>query len=188
MLIQSKLPATEIGLTVGYASFSTFSSRFSQLVGVSPQQFRDFIQFRVKSLSQLQSSARQETDKSVAGVSGQVKVSENFEGIICIGLFSKPIPLGKPIGCTILFESGEYCIPNIPDGTYYAMSIAFSWEDDIEEYLDPQQAIRGKAIGKVRVINGVTKGKTDIVLRPPNFYDPPMLVSFPLCIHGKNTA
>lgn len=64
------------------------------------------------------------------------------------------------------------------------MAIAFSWEDPLDKYLHPQKALRGKASGKITISGGKVKGETEIVLRTPKFYDPPMLVSFPILIQA----
>ncbi|RAV10929.1 helix-turn-helix transcriptional regulator [Paenibacillus contaminans] len=183
LLARTSRPATDIGQAVGYSSFGTFSSKFSQLIGLSPQQFRAFIEKSVLGLRELQPIEIAEECRE-RGVSGLVEAPNGFQGIICVGLFPKPIPMGKPIGCTVVFESGAYWIPDIPDGTYSVMSIAFSWEDSLEEYIHPQKALRGKAAGKLTIASGSVKGDTGIVLRPPKFYDPPMLVSFPILIQA----
>jgi len=184
LLLKSTLSATEVGQTVGYSSFGTFSSKFSSFIGLSPQQFRHFIESRMIGLSELRTARLPEDNNSLSVIEGMVKAPESLHGVICIGLFLKPIPMGKPVGCTMLFESGAYTIPEVPDGTYYIMSIAFSWDASLDEYLHPQHSWRGKASGKIIVAGGVAKGESNVTLRPPKFYDPPMLTSFPVLIHA----
>jgi AraC family transcriptional regulator len=93
-------------------------------------------------------------------------VPNSFSGIICVGLFPKPIPMRKPVGCTILFQSGEFWIPDIPDGTYYVMAVTFAWEDSIHEYLNPQNVLRGKSNGEIIIAGGMIKGETSINVTP----------------------
>ncbi|MGO4694758.1 helix-turn-helix domain-containing protein [Paenibacillus sp. 2TAB26] len=184
LLLKSTLSVTEVGQTVGYSSFSTFSSKFSSFIGLSPQQFRHFIESRLLGLNELRSIRLPEGIKALSAIEGNVKASESLHGVICIGLFPRPIPMGKPMGCTMVFESGAYVIPNVPDGTYYIMSIAFSWDASLDEYLHPQHSWRGKANGKITVTDGVAKGESNVTLRPPKFYDPPILISFPVLVQA----
>ncbi|GKU79973.1 AraC family transcriptional regulator [Paenibacillus sp. L3-i20] len=184
LLLKSKSTATEVGQTVGYSSFGTFSSNFSRFIGLSPQQFRAFIEDRMLGLQELQQIQLKTKINTRTSVEGRVEVPGNLEGMICVGLFPKPIPMGKPIGCTIVFSSGDYAIPNVPDGIYYVLAIAFSWDDPIDEYLHPQNSLRGKASGKIVVENGKMIGNSNVSLRSPRFYDPPILISFPILIQN----
>ncbi|MBH5318304.1 helix-turn-helix transcriptional regulator [Paenibacillus sp. GSMTC-2017] len=184
LLLKSSSTATEVGQTVGYSSFGTFSTNFARFIGLSPQQFRAFIEKKMLGLEEIQRMRIALRYNSPSNVEGYVKAPSSLDGIICVGLFPKPIPMGKPIGCTMLFGPGKYAIPNVPDGVYYVMAIAFSWDAPHDEYLHPQHALRGKAIGKLTIANGITKGVSDVTLRPPRFYDPPILISFPLLIQN----
>lgn len=184
LLLKSTLSATEVGQTVGYSSFGTFSSKFSTFIGLSPQQFRNFIERKMLVLSELKDIRIPEENRSLLNIviEGSIDAPKEFHGVICVGLFTKPIPMGKPVSCTMIFEPGKYAISNVPDGTYYIMSIAFSWDDPLDEYLHPENSLRGKASGKIVVTGGIAKGESNVTLRPPRFYDPPMLVSFPILV------
>lgn len=182
LLLKSTLSATEVSQTVGYNSFGTFSSKFSSFVGLSPQQFRSFMESKLLDLSEFQSIRLPAENRSLTAVKGEIEVPETFHGVICIGLFPKPIPMGKPIGCTMIFEPGAYSIPNIPDGTYHIMSLGFTWDATLDEYLHPKQSLRGKASGKIVVVGGIAKGEMKVTLRPPKIFDPPILISFPLLL------
>ncbi|MEJ8547038.1 helix-turn-helix transcriptional regulator [Brevibacillus borstelensis] len=183
-LATSDLPITEIGQRVGYSSFGTFSTRFAKLVGISPQKFRqhmDVCKERVqKHYTKEEKAVR--SPAPPAGISGRVEAPDGFDGLICIGLFSKPIPMGAPKTCTMVFRSGSFWLPPVPDGTYYLMAAAFTWDEPLMEYFLPRNNLRGKAAGAVRVKDGQAFGDTRIFLRPPKVYDPPVLVSLPLLI------
>ncbi|USG64493.1 helix-turn-helix transcriptional regulator [Brevibacillus ruminantium] len=184
-LATSDLPITEIGQQVGYNSYGTFSTRFAKLVGLSPQQFRQQVDLCKERMRAYYERKRDHAPLPAvyAGLSGTVAAPENFEGPICIGLFTKPIPMGPPVACTMVFQSGSFWIPPVPDGTYYLLSAAFTWDDPLMEYFLPRNNLRGKAAGAICIKEGQTLGETDIVLRPPRVYDPPIHISLPLLIH-----
>jgi len=184
LLQKSSLSATEVGLAVGYSSFGTFSAKFAQYIGLSPQQFRQHIEGKMIGLSDLRSIGLPEQHSGSSTLKGTVAAPGHFRGIVCVGLFPKPIPIGTPVACTMMLDAGAYSIPDVPDGSYSILSIAFSWEDSPEEYLHPKHALRGKASGKITVQNGRVNGDTFVQLRPPRFYDPPILVSLPVLIQA----
>lgn len=183
-LATSDLPITEIGQRVGYSSFGTFSTRFAKLVGISPQKFRqhmDVCKERVRKHYENEREAVCPPSPSV-GISGSVWAPDSFDGLICIGLFAKPIPMGTPKACTMVFQSGSFWLPPVADGTYYLLAAAFAWDEPLMEYFLPRNNLRGKAAGAIRVKEGQFFGDTRIFLRPPKAYDPPVLVSLPLLI------
>jgi AraC family transcriptional regulator len=181
-LLTTDLPITEIGQRIGYSSFGTFSTRFAKLVGVSPQKFREHVESRIDDLKEhYKEIVKRQTGKS-AGISGRVTLPQPFEGIICVGLFRKPIPMGKPVVCTMLFEEGSFWLPPVADGTYYLLSTAFRWDEPLEEYFLPRNTLRGRGSRAIRIVNGRTTADIHIQLRPRMLFDPPILISLPLLI------
>lgn len=181
-LLTTDLPITEIGQRIGYSSFGTFSTRFAKLVGISPQKFREHVEVRIADLKEHSAEILHRETGKPAGISGQVSLPQPFEGIICVGLFRKPIPIGKPVACTMLFEEGSFWLPPVADGTYYLMSTAFRWDEPTREFFLPRKTVRGRSKGAIKISNGRATGNTSIELRPPKPYDPPILISLPLLI------
>jgi AraC family transcriptional regulator len=181
-LVTTELPITEIGLRVGYSSCGTFSTRFAKLVGLPPQQFRRHMEECIARLRVHHRVSPTAPLDGIPGICGKVTVPGEFDGMICVGLFPKPIPMGEPVVCTMVFQPGSYWLPPVSDGTYYLMSTAFRWDEPLTEYSLPRNNLRGRADGSVKIVNGKVSGSTDIILRPSRPYDPPILVSLPLLI------
>src|SRR5437667_60143 len=55
---------------------------------------------------------------------GHISVPATFRGTIYVGLFTSPIPQGKPVRCTKLSLPGVYLLHGMPDGVYYLRAAA----------------------------------------------------------------
>ena len=47
-------------------------------------------------------------------------VPDGFKGIVCVGLFSTPIPQSKPLACTIAAPNGDYHMQDASSGQIYS--------------------------------------------------------------------
>ncbi|HZG14366.1 MAG TPA: helix-turn-helix transcriptional regulator [Candidatus Bathyarchaeia archaeon] len=183
-LMTTDLPVTEISLRVGYSSFGTFSTRFSRVVGLSPQQFRTYMEQSKLELQRIVGLTQNEQDSVKGGIVGHISCPDSFQGFMCIGLFEKPIPIGKPVMCTVAFEEGRFWLPPVPDGDYYLMATAFTWDEPLGEYFLPRHTLRGKSkeVLQIRGQRMVKEAPPLIRLRKPQFFDPPILISLPVLL------
>lgn len=90
LLIHTNMSVRDIGLEIGQQSLGTFSSRFTEKVGVSPTEFRNSVQATHTNLHALRSLGEWQLEHPVSPgrgrVVGTVHSDYPFEGVILIGL------------------------------------------------------------------------------------------------------
>ena len=119
LLLNTSSPITDVCLEVGYNSLGTFSKTFSDLVGVSPQEFRAMPkrltakQFATAIWRYL--AAR----KKISGpaIEGVVEGPRRPKGFTFVGTFTSGVPLGVPFSGTVMVGHGKFCIerPALPE-------------------------------------------------------------------------
>lgn len=180
LLLTTNTSVTDVCFDVGYNSLGTFIRRFTGLVGVSPSRFRSLARHATDSWSIPTSSGRIDPPAS-ASISGRVTAPEWFAGTIFVGLFTTPIPQGAPISGTVIEQPGPYHVPSVPDGIYYILAAGLARSKDLRDYFLYETTLRG---GRQRILirNGIVEGSTDVSLRPPEVFDPPILMTLPLLL------
>lgn len=183
LLLSTSLSVTDICFEVGYSSPGSFTTRFTQLVGLSPRLLRRrALEF---TLPMPDNGERPPTKPEPIPLkntfSGQVSAPATFRGVINIGLFTRPIPQGAPVRCTRLTAPGPYRLSGVPDGIYYLLAAAFPLTTDLRSYLLPGENILvHKHESPLVIINGHISGERNVTLRPPRLIDPPLVMELPL--------
>lgn len=184
LLLTTTLSITDICFEVGYNGLGTFSTRFTQLVGLSPRHLRHAARnFAVSSQAREWSEPpRFYTDHtSERCMHGTIHAPSTFRGLIFIGLFPKPIPQGRPVRCTVLQSPGPFWIDSVPEGRYYVMVAAFPYcSEDPQVYLLPGEKQLVGMHGPLLVGAGVAQEPVNIFLRPLLVTDPPIILALPL--------
>ncbi len=183
LLLTTSLKVIDICFEVGYNSPGSFTSRFTQLVGVSPRLLRQ----RARAFEPLLEK-RPEPSLSLSSriqiqntVSGRISVPLTFQDMIYIALFISPIPQGLPVRCTKVNESGFYLLPGVPDGVYYLRSAAFPASSDPKMALLPNEKILLRSNPDPLIVyNGSISGNCDLVLHSPHLTDHPLVMDLPL--------
>src|SRR6266536_3581936 len=113
LLLTTPLSVTDICFEVGYTALGSFTTRFTQQVGLPPRHLRHvarnttlppFVELcDTRMISPLMFPY-------VGGVSGRILTTSPFSGLIFAGLFPKAIPQGRPVRCTLLSTPGPYHI------------------------------------------------------------------------------
>lgn len=183
LLLTTPLSVTDICFEVGYTSTGSFTSRFTQLVGLSPRLLRQ--RAHAFEPSPVEYTERSFTPPSRMSMKnallGQTSVPAPFQGIIYVGLFISPIPQGAPVRCTRLSAPGVYRINGIADGVYYLRAAAFPAASNLQAALLPDEKLLvGTSAGPLFVHNGHIVGDPDLVLHPPRLIDPPLVMGLPL--------
>lgn len=182
LLLQTNLSIREIGLEIGQQSLGTFTTRFTQRVGMTPALFRQAPQQTTDHLRTL----RQLTDwreplvTPGATVAGSVEATQPFDGVILLGLFAKPIPEGVPLYGTLLARSGEFALRGVRPGTYYLMATAVAWQMRAADVLLPYTTLRTRFHEPLIVRPGLPVPRQQVDLYPPRLDDPPILIALPL--------
>lgn len=190
LLLTTERSVTEVCYEVGYNSLGTFTTRFTQLVGLSPCRLRRLAHHLTK-IALPEARDRLITDISNGRfVTGQINAPATFDGAIFVGLFRTRIPQGRPINGTLLQSPGPYCTGPVPDGSYYTFAAAFPRSKDPVDYLLPntRALLVGVAQSPVVVRNGLARGHANVMLRPMRITDPPILIALPSLLEDEASS
>lgn len=187
LLLTTSKSITQICFEVGYNSLGTFTSRFTELVGLSPREFRQLgVKIRLFDWERLFREDREpppeKKKKPVEPyLNGRLQAPADFEGLIFIGLFERMIPQNRPVGGTMLTRGGSFCIDSLPEGEFYLLSAALPRAADAREYLMPDFSKLLVGIGEtpLRFKTDRVEGKTEVCLRRIQITDPPILLALP---------
>jgi AraC family transcriptional regulator len=185
LLLTTERSVTEICFEVGYASLGSFTSRFTQMVGLSPTQLRLLSQgFCQGEAPEISSCLFPEPSAEATVLRGKVEPGAGVgNGPIFVGLFPHPVPQSRPLGCTMATAPGPYALEVPGEGRYFLL--AARWPDSkqpLEQLLDagPREAVA--AAGPIVVDRNGIHGNCDLELRQRTPFDPPLLVALPLLL------
>ncbi len=183
LLVTTSLSVTDICFEVGYTSTGSFTTRFTHLVGLSPRLLRQ----RAHAFEPLPAKPAGLCPTMPSGMPrnnallGRISAPATFRGTIYVGLFSGPIPQGRPVRCTTLNSPGWYRIHDVPDGVYHLRAAAFPVTADLHSALLPgEQLLLGHNASPLVIRHGHVAGDPDLVLHPPRLTDPPLVMGLPL--------
>lgn len=188
LLLTTNLPVRDIGFEIGQQSLGTFTTRFTERVGMTPGQFRNS-RSQVRTYLQTLKTVHKwatlpEMDQPFHVVQGTIQSEVPFDGIILVGLFNKPIPEGLPLYGTVLSSVGDFRFTNVQPGIYYLLTTAILWEMKDKEILVPYRTLRAKSDQAIHVKPGGITPHQRLTLREPRLDDPPILVSLPLLMNS----
>ncbi|UVI29481.1 helix-turn-helix domain-containing protein [Paenibacillus spongiae] len=188
LLLQTNLSVRDIGLEIGQQSLGTFTTRFTERVGVTPSEFRNSSQHASSQLLSLKRltdwHAPQYISNSHAIIQGTVSTVIPFEGVILIGLFAKPIPEGLPLHGTLISSSGDFCFTGVKPGIYYLMATSVSWEMQAADFMLPHNTLRTRSHEPIIVGSQSYVPHQQVMLYPARIDDPPILISLPLLMNN----
>lgn len=182
LLIHTHLSIRDIGLEIGQQSLGTFTTRFTEKVGISPSAFRNtalVTKDHLKKIHQLSAYQQQKIAAFTSNqiVKGTIEATPSFRGVILVGLFAKPIPEGLPLYGTILNQAGPFLFNSVKPGKYYLLTTSISMEMGSTAMLLTEKTLRAKLDQPV-IVNGFDPvSPIKLTLRPPKIDDPPILTS-----------
>jgi AraC-like DNA-binding protein len=184
LLLTTDLSVTDVCFEVGYGSLGTFSARFTQLVGVSPAEFRrlpDLIDRGTPRVCQRRLAAP--GAYSNAYVHGEVRGLGLLGGAVYIGLFPGRVARGRPATGTLLQDSTSFLLHNLPPGHYRLLAAALPAGQGLIDHLRPDEHLLvGAGEFPLDIVRGDEQIRCDIHLRPPHITDAPILVSLPALV------
>lgn len=175
LLLTTSMRVTDVCYEVGYSSLGSFTTRFTELVGLTPRSLRQQVaRFVMPSLDAYRPQNFVLCHFPVnCCFYGRVSYTESFVGVIYVALFPRPIPQGRPARWMCLTKPGPYMFAYVPDGSYYALAVAFPQADDPQAYLLPDQRVL------IGMSQGNKAGQQDIVLHCSRLTDPPIVSILP---------
>lgn len=190
LLLTSSLSVTDVCFEVGYNSLGTFTTRFTQLVGLPPSRLRRLaneIDMECPDwLCEMGELCAQPPPKG-ASITCHIEIPDGFSGMAFVGLFPASIPQSKPLGCSLMTSTGSFRMPVVADGSYYILASAFPLSEDPMKYLLPdlEGLLVGASAEAIVINNNQPSCEADIVLRPAQLMDPPILISLPFLIESS---
>jgi len=182
LLLTTHMSVTDICFSVGYTSTGSFTSRFTQLVGLSPRLLR-------RRAASFEPPSGKSTPGDLAAMAylpkkrtltGLISLPGPFRGTIYIGLFPGPIPQGIPVRCTRLSSPGRYVLSDLADGIYYLRAAAFPAATDQRSCLhSDEKMLLGHNLHPLVVHHGQISGDPDLMLHSPRLTDPPLVMGLP---------
>jgi AraC family transcriptional regulator len=183
LLVTTSLSVTDICFEVGYTSTGSFTTRFTQLVGLSPRLLRQ----RAHAFEPPPAEPAGLCPTPPTGMPrkhallGRISAPMTFRGTIYVGLFPSPIPQGRPVRCTTLRSPDVYLLHDVPDGVYHLRAAAFPVAADLHSSLLPdEKLLLGNNASPLVMRHGQVSGDPDLVLHPPRLTDPPLVMGLPL--------
>ena len=180
LLLKSGVPITEVCLDVGYNSLGTFSTTFSELVGLSPQEFRAMPkrltakQFATAIWRYL--AAR----KKIPGptIEGVVEGPRQPKGFTFVGTFTRGVPLGVPFSGTVMVGHGKFCIERPAMEEFHLLAALVPFSADLTSMV---ANIPISFVASLRVQNDKdgSNEKPRLQLRPLRPTDPPIVLALP---------
>lgn len=188
LLLHTHLSIRDIAMEIGQQSLGTFTTRFTERVGVTPSQFRNSKEEADEHLLALQklNSWRESmpVDNPDLTVEGTIEAAAPFQGVILIGLFAKPIPEGFPLYGTLLSSVGSFRFTDVRPGTYYLMATSVPWGMQAVDFLLPQSTtLRTRSKEPVIVKPYARTPHLHVTLHVPRLDDPPILISLPILMN-----
>ncbi len=173
-------------LSVGYKSIGSYSSKFKQYVGQSPKKFKSEFELLYHFINLYKDKKSYQTlPIAFSAITCHIKAPPNFNGLVFVGLFPRPIPDQKPIEGTVLLNEGICTFTHVPKGTYYILAAAIHWSKNPKDYFILDKSLRGKFEQPI-VVGDDTMIEAEILLRDPRPYDPPILINLPLLLLEKD--
>jgi len=183
LLVTTSLSVIDICFEVGYTSTGSFTSRFTQRVGLSPRLLRQrAYAFEPLAVEPAEHCPTPPSDlPRKHALLGRISAPATFRGTIYVGLFPSSIPQGRPVRCTTLRSPGWYMLHDIPDGVYHLRAAAFPVAADLPSALLPgEHLLLGHHASPLVICHGQVSGDPDLVLHPPHLFDPPLVMGLPL--------
>lgn len=136
MLLTSGMGVADVCTTVGFSSVGTFSSRFTQLVGVSPKLWRQ--------CEGVLSPASVKPGTGAGQIHGTVSLPDPLpnQGLY-VAAFADTIVQGPPVAATLVSSPGHFVLDGVPAGTWTVVALTSgtaSSDSPVEE-----EEIRGYA-------------------------------------------
>lgn len=182
LLLTTDMSITEVCYDTGYSSLGTFTSHFTDLVGVTPRRWRQLREDMKVSMDEIASLVQMARERAArtqgASIAGTVAAPEGFRGLMFIGLFKSNVPQSHPCTGDMLLDAGTYHMPGVSDGTYFNLAVAIDWPLEPLNFFVPDRMLRGRC-GPIVVENGAVTGNCDLVLRAAHLTDPPILIALP---------
>lgn len=183
LLLNTDERVIDVCHAVGFSAVGTFTARFTAAVGQSPVRFRrlpDLLADTPPEPVLVPGAAR-----GGGVVTGSVRLTPAALGAlggaaaIYVGLFTRRNARGRPVSGTLLGETGDFLLMDVPPGTYWVLSSALPARAGAAVQLVPGQAVSGAAPEPVHVTRQSPVHHRELWLDVAAPWDAPVVVALP---------
>ena len=187
LLIETDDSILDICHGVGYSSLGSFSTLFTQMVGLSPGRFRQLGQCFYRDLPALMQMVSSCPLPAGAPVLAASVERQHPDQVVFAGLFGTPIPQGRPLSCAVLLDRDQrdFRVAAPRGGIAYLFAVAMDTETPPVDLLVGGSAVRAVAGSGPLGFDQGPPAAPCLWLRPLDPFDPPMLLALPLLLHEK---
>ena len=180
MLLQTQASVTEICFEVGYESLGTFSTRFKNLVGVTPATFRNLPE-AVAQLDFSKSTFRIDPRHlHIRGrIEGTISLPDNRKTSMFVGVFPSALAISAPVVGRMVTEAGPFELPHVPYGTWVLLAASVPQISDPLEHLLPQQQLLVASSEPFQLHPGQEVANLHLAFRQPHPLEPPVVTALP---------
>jgi AraC-like DNA-binding protein len=167
----------------GFSAPGTFATRFTELVGATPTDFRRLPEVLAGS------PPRPVVVPGPGGpgeVVGEVDCTDAASALLgpapalYVGLFGRRAARGAPVAGALLQGPGAFRFEHVPAGTYYVLAAAIAARAPYDEQLVPVRTVAGSAATPVLVGAAPALHRRDVVVDALPAWSSPVLVALPL--------
>jgi AraC-like DNA-binding protein len=178
LLMSTALTVTDISYMVGYNSLGTFTSRFTKSVGVTPLQFRMFME---ADLAKVQADSSGREHAAVGSLASRMTLPPGLPALrLYVGVFDGPIVQRLPVSCAMLEGQTPFHLrlDGVPEGEWYVFAAAVDpYDTPLNEYGARVARLVARE-GPVKSVRGETT-MLRLEMRTCRPTDPPMLLALP---------
>lgn len=171
LLQNSDLAVADISTMVGYDSTGSFTSRFTESVGIPPTRYRQLS--RGKGEFTGRASAEGQTDMTRCQLRGVVRAVGRPVSSIYIGAFGGPILQGHPSSWTTAEHPGPFVLRQVPRGICYLHATMLAAREK-----SPETMLLTATLGPL-CTDSYAGSEVELVLCPQVWSNPPVLFVAP---------
>lgn len=180
LLLTTQASVTDICFEVGYESLGTFSTRFKNLVGVTPGAFRnlpDAVADLDFSRSTFRVDPRQRHFRGC--IQGTMSLPAERKTSIFVGVFPAAIAVSKPVVGRMITEPGPFDLPHVPYGNWILLAASVPQISDPLEHLLPGNNLLVASSAPFTLTPGVEMANLHLAFRSPHAMEPPVVTALP---------
>jgi AraC-like DNA-binding protein len=173
----------DVCFAVGFTSVGTFTTRFAAAVGSSPTEFRRLphllTDFPARPVVIPGGAPRGGVVTGSVHVSPMASAALGGAASVYVGLFPRRSARGVPVSGSLLAETGDFILTDVPPGTYWVLASALPARADVLRQLVPARSVLGSSTQPVQVTPTNLLHYRDVHLDVAEGWSAPVLVALP---------
>lgn len=176
LLLSTSCNVAEVAVRVGYSGPGSFTRRFTELVGLSPTQYRR-LSLAAGTLTPQPlpppAGGPYPAARSTGSVTGRLRTAGAVLDTARVAAFDGAMPQGVPASLDHVCAPGRFTLAQVPTGTWYIHAVARSAPG--EDRTGAERTLLMATVGPVQVKDGITAHLLDFPLAPVDWTRPPVL-------------